>query len=90
MKGAKKFYLKCEVSEGIFSNEIIVKFKDVKGNNISGCWPSNCTKNGLLEVRVAETGKDKSLILGPFLDCGGYGFFPGKGFYVSNDLLSSE
>jgi len=90
MKEAKKYYLKCKVSEGMFSNEKLVSFQDINNREISGFWPSDCTKNGLLEVRVAETGKNKSLIFGPFTDCGGYGFFPGRGFYVTNDLLSCE
>ncbi|OGJ13103.1 hypothetical protein A3K82_03655 [Candidatus Pacearchaeota archaeon RBG_19FT_COMBO_34_9] len=83
----KKSYLKCEVSEGMFSNEKGVSFKDIKGRDIPGFWPNDCIKNGLLEVRVFEVGKENSLIFGPFTDGGGYGFFQGRGFYVSNDLI---
>jgi hypothetical protein len=87
MRESKKYYLKCDISEGMFSNEKGVSFKDIEGNTISGFWPDGFIKDGLLEIKVAEIKKDKSLIFGPFPDCGGYGFFQGSGFYVDNKLI---
>jgi hypothetical protein len=86
----KKYYLKCEISKGMFSNERGVLFRDVNGRDISGFWPDGFIKNGFLEVKVSEFGKDKSLVWGPFPDCGGYGFFQGDGFYVNNELLTDN
>ncbi|MDD5012688.1 MAG: hypothetical protein PHQ66_03545 [Candidatus Nanoarchaeia archaeon] len=89
-KEDKKYYLKCNVYDGMFSNEKLIQFDEINGKGICGFWPDDCIKNGLLEVRVVEHGKDKSLIRGPFTASSGYGFFQGNGFYVSNDLLSCE
>jgi len=91
MKEAKKHYLKCDISDGMFSTEKGVTFKDIEGNEISGFWPNEYIKdNKLLEIRVFEAEKNKSFIRGPFQESGGYGFFQGSGFYVNNDLLSCE
>lgn len=90
MKEAKKYYLKCEISEGMFSNEKIVSFKDINGRDISGFWSDDCLKNGLLEVQLIDSEKDKSLITGPFSASSGYGFFQGNFFYVDNNLISDS
>lgn len=86
----KKYYLKCEVSEGMFSTERGISFKDIEGKEISGFWPDSFIKGNRLEIQLIESGKDKSLICGPFPDCGGYGFFQGSCFYVDNNLISDS
>jgi hypothetical protein len=87
----KKYYLKCEISEGIFSSEKGVSFKDINGRNISGFFQNEYIKNNkLLEIRVAKIGKDKSLICPPCPENDGYRFFQGNAFYVDNKLISES
>jgi hypothetical protein len=87
MKKIYTSYLKCNIYEGMFSNEKGVEFKDADGKYVSGFWPDDCIKNGLLEIKIFKFGKDKSLIKGPFSASSGYGFFQGYSFFVNNDLI---
>ena len=87
-KENKKYYLKCDISEGMFSNEKLIQFKDINNKEIFGFWPNETIKENNLEIRIIESDKNKSLIRGPFTDSGGYGFFQGRTFYVDNKLIS--
>ncbi len=83
-------YLKCDVFEGMFSSEKGIEFHDISGKLISGFFPNKLIKEDKLEIKVVESGKDKSLIRVKFSDSGGYGFFQGNCFYVDNNLLSDD
>ncbi len=83
-----KKYLECEISEGMFSTEKGVEFKDINNKLISGFFPNESIKNHKLEVVVVQIKENKSLIRGPISNSGGYGFFQGSAFYVNNNLLS--
>lgn len=81
-------YLKCDISEGVFSTESAVGFKDFNGRMISGFFPNEYIKGDKLKVEVLESEKNKSLIRSIFPDTAGYGFFGESAFYVNNKLLS--
>lgn len=89
-KETKKYYLTCKIDEGMFSNEKIVSFQDINNRDISGFWPSDCTKENKLEVRIDTEEKDRVLIRGPFAASGSYGFWQGNSFWVNGNLLSYE
>lgn len=87
----KKYYLKCDISEGMFSSEKGVSFKDLNGRLISGFFQNEYIKdNKLLEIKVIEFGKNKSFICPPCSESDGYRFFQGSGFYVDSKLISCE
>ncbi|MCL5018466.1 MAG: hypothetical protein M1416_01715, partial [Candidatus Pacearchaeota archaeon] len=90
-KGAKKYYLKCDISEGMFSNEKVVGFTNVDGNSVSGFFPNEIIKGDKLEVIILESGEKKSLIQPKI--CGRDYEFWGphpRQVYVNNNLLSCE
>ncbi len=86
----KKYFLKCDVYEGMFKDEKIVVFEDIENKTISGIFPDSKIKGNKLEISLRKVEKDRSLIFPPFPDSGGYGFFQGSGFYVDNNLISES
>jgi hypothetical protein len=83
MKEAKKYYLKCDISDGMFSSEKHILFKDAEDKPICGFLQNESVKGDKLEVKVIETKENKSLIQVPFSD------YP-LDVYVNNNLVVYE